>query len=74
MALLTRLDRFLQRPWNEKRHVLLRKVKQLWVRSFLNIPVVKRMESGFLFVVWNYAIREAVLSGQFENAEFPKSA
>jgi FkbM family methyltransferase len=27
------------------------------------------MESGFLFVVWNDAIREAVLSGQFENAE-----
>ena len=69
MGIFPRLDRFLKRPWNEKRHVLSWKVKQLWVRSFLSIPVVKRMESGFLFVVWNDAVREAVLSGQFENAE-----
>jgi FkbM family methyltransferase len=44
-------------------------MKQLWVQSFLSIPVVKRMESGFLFVVWNDVIREAVLTGQFEGAE-----
>jgi FkbM family methyltransferase len=68
-ALLPRIERFLSKPWNEKRHVLSWKLKQLWVQSFLGIPVVKRMESGFLFIVWNDAIRQAVLSGQFENAE-----
>ena len=63
--LLPRLERFLARTWTERRRIVSQKVREMW-RA---VPKVRRMEPGFLFVVWNDSVREAVLSGEFESVE-----
>src|SRR6266403_2999766 len=56
-----RLERFLERPWVEKRKILWQKVRQEWHA----LPTLRRLEPGFLFVVWgDDAVRDAVLSGE----------
>jgi FkbM family methyltransferase len=72
LNLPTRLNRFLARPLGEKRNILAWHVRNLpWHlrRLWHNIPVLKSVEPGFLFLVWNDVVREAVLSGDFEKAE-----
>jgi len=61
-----RLERFLERPWVEKRQILWQKVRQEW-RA---LPTLSSVETGFLFVVrGDEAVRDAVLSGEFEKME-----
>jgi FkbM family methyltransferase len=60
-----RFERFIAKPWSEKRKILRRKAADL----FHQVPMVKRLEPGFLFVVWNDAVRDAVLSNEFEKGE-----
>lgn len=68
-ALVPRIERFLEKPWREKGRILTAKTRSLWDQFQVNLPIVTRMKPGFLFVVWNDAVREATLSGDFEKAE-----
>jgi FkbM family methyltransferase len=68
-AFLRRMARFLARPWSEKRKILTCKVNRAFDEVFSRVPIVKRFEPGFLFVVWSDAVRETVLSDQFEKGE-----
>ncbi len=67
-AFLRRMARFVARPWSEKRKILTCKVNRAFDEVFSRVPIVKRFEPGFLFVVWSDAVREAVLSDEFEKA------
>ena len=67
-TLKLRIERFLARPWTEKREVVSYKVSRAWT-SALHFPILKKVEPGFWFVVWNDAIRERILMGDFERAE-----
>ena len=66
-----RLARFVSRPWSQKREILSFYLGAGWNRARLKlrIPEIKRLEPGFLFLVWNDVIRDAVISGDFERAE-----
>jgi FkbM family methyltransferase len=66
---LIRFVRFAKRPSSEKREILAWYRTYLWDRIRRIIPVIKRMEPGFLFVVRDDAVRGAVLSGEFERFE-----
>jgi len=68
-AFLPRMERFLTRPWSEKRKILRGKVNRAFDQVFSRVPIVKKFEPGFLFVVWNDAVREAVLNDTFEKGE-----
>jgi FkbM family methyltransferase len=72
----SRLDRFLAKPAKEKHRVLAWHVRNLlwhatglWKKVRDCVPVLRRMEPGFLFLAWNDVVREAVLSGDFEKDE-----
>lgn len=71
LSLLPRIERFLARPWNEKRKVLSGRLIREWNRALSKVPVpiVKRLEPGFLWIVADDVIREAILNGSFEQAE-----
>ncbi len=68
-AFLPRIERFLARPWSEKQKILTWKANRAFDQVFSKVPIVKKFEPGFLFVVWNDAVREAVLSDRFEKGE-----
>lgn len=64
-----RLDRFLGRSWTGNRDLLIWHIRRVWNKTLSGIPLVKRFEPGFLFLVWNDAVRESVRSGNFERSE-----
>jgi FkbM family methyltransferase len=66
---LSRIDRFLDMPWDERRSAIAFKIKKFQKKSFSVIPAVRRIDPGFLFLVWDDAIRDAILSGDFEKTE-----
>jgi FkbM family methyltransferase len=66
---LVRFVRFAKRPSGEKREILARYRGYIWERIRRIWPVVKHMEPGFLFIVRNDAVRESVVSGEFEKIE-----
>lgn len=70
-SLPPRVERFLGKSWEEKRQILSSRAKDVWYRALarLPVPIVKRLDSGFLWIVWNDVIRESILRGTFEKSE-----
>src|SRR5713226_4814199 len=67
--MLSRISRFLDMPWQERRNALSFRIKRLQRQTLSLIPTIKRIEPGFLFVAWNDAVHDAILSGDFERTE-----
>ena len=65
------LDRFLARPWDEKWRVISRRLKSAWclALSRTRVPIVKRFDPGFFWIISNDVIRDGILAGTFEAAE-----
>jgi FkbM family methyltransferase len=66
---LARFVRFTKKSSNQKRESLAWYGEHLWNRIRRKVPVIKRIEPGFLFVVWSDVVRESVLRGEFEKTE-----
>jgi len=62
---LLRFERFLVKPWDEKRRIVGSRFDRLLHRA----PFVTRIDPGFLWVAWQDVIRDSVLDGSFEKAE-----
>jgi FkbM family methyltransferase len=63
--ILPRFERFLEKPWSEKRRI----VGSRFDRLLNRVPSVVRIDPGFLWVAWQDVIHDSVLDGSFEKAE-----
>lgn len=68
-ALLARVERFLARPWAEKIQILAQRFKRASHYAVSRVQIIKRIEPGFLWVMWGDVIREEIRAGNFELAE-----
>lgn len=69
IALLPRIERFLGKPWNEKREVLAWHTRQALRRAKYAALFVRRIQPGFWWIAWEDEIRDSVLAGTFEISE-----
>ena len=63
------IERFLEKPWSEKRLIISRYARQAWSSALAPLPTIRWMDPGFLWVVWGDVIRDEILNGNFEITE-----
>jgi len=65
----TRIERFLDKPLQEKRRFVIRRVKVFLQAVLSKAHFVTRLEPGFWWLAWEDVIRDSVLDGTFEAGE-----
>jgi FkbM family methyltransferase len=63
------MERFLERPWNERRKALAWHIRQILSHVKRKALFVRQLEPGFWWIPWKDAVSESVLAGTFETSE-----
>jgi len=64
-GILPRARRFMRKPWKEKS----RSIRSRWSEAVAKVPRFTRLPFGVWWIARNDNVGEALLAGEFENAE-----